>query len=615
MASQETYVDVTAGEALLASGDEIPLAAWVARLDAGAAPLRDDEVRRLRADLERAIGIRAARRDAQAAMAFLMHAGTLLNSSLEVNETVQHVLQLALPRFADWVQIDLFDDGGVLRTYAVQHTDPAMQRFKPRVVGEAHFDLSGPGGIPKVARTGELDLLEEVPDYIIDEGVPNADDREMYRAWGAKSAVCVPMRARGHMIGVMSFVVGDLTRKYAADDVPMIQEFANRAALSLDNARLFEREHRVADTLQNAMLPTRMPRIPGIVFDKTYLPGATESEVGGDWYDAFMLPDGRLAVSIGDVGGKGLHAAVLMSEMRHSIRANALDERCSPAEVLDRANKLLALSGASLIVTAFFAFVDPVSFTMTYASAGHPGPVLAVPGGTARILPTDGVPLGVDYADLPRVFVEVLPVGSFVALYTDGLLEFDRDIIGAERRIVACAAAVVAERPRNMAAQLVRRVLDGAERKDDVAVLGMYFDDQPVQSVDITLPAVGASAALVRREVDRFGEGVELSPATLFALQVAVGEAVINAIEHAYRSGPGELSVRLQLTGDAIAAAIRDRGAWRPVQQSAEPALERERGRGFMLMDGFGEDVRVHKTPNGTVVRFVVPFEGSAAGP
>ncbi len=223
------------------------------------------------------------------------------------------------------------------------------------------------------------------------------------------------------------------------------------------------------------------------------------------------------------------------------------------------------------------------------------------------------MPLGVDFADLPTVFSEHLAVGSLLALYTDGLLEFDRDIIGTEQRIVAAAEEILAERPLHMADALQQRVLGTAERKDDIALLCVLLDDAPVAAVDLTLPAVGVSAGIVRREIERFAAGVALDEDTLFALQIAVGEAVINAIEHAYRNRGGELTVRLQRLADGIAASVQDHGAWRVIAHSPEPPLERERGRGFMLMDGFAEDVRVHKTGSGTTVRFVVPLVAVAA--
>ncbi len=588
--------------------EDHPLETWRERLaDGGATSLSPDESAALSSAIGDLLDERRDRENATEAIQFLSHAGELLNASLELNPTIDGLLELAVGRFADWAQVDLFNHSGLLRTYAVQHRDPAMRRFARNMENRAHFDLEGPGGVPKVARTGEYELLGSIPPELIDQVVPDLEDRKMYRAWGANSGLIVPMRARGRVIGVLSFIYGDEGDTYTEHDVPFVQEFANRAALSLDNARMFERERHVADTLQNAALPQRLPRVPGFLFDKAYYPGATEAEVGGDWYDAFMLPDGRLAISIGDVGGKGLRAAVLMSEMRHSMRANALDDRCTPSDVLDRANRLLKLSGASLIVTAFFGFIDPVTLTLTYAAAGHPGPILAERGEAARVLPTDGVPLGVDFAEPPHTFIVQLGAGALLALYTDGLLEFDRDIIGAEQRIIAATSALREQRPRDFAVALYETVLGTAARKDDVALLMVFLDDRPTERVDVTLPASGQSAALIRRAIERFADGINLDDGTLFALQISVGEAVINAIEHAYRARDGELSVCIEPVQDAISATIRDHGAWRAILPSGESPLERERGRGFMLMDGFAEDVRVHRTGHGTTVRFVVP--------
>lgn len=547
---------------------------------------------------------------AEAYVAFLGDAHRLLNTSLELKPTIEHVLQLGLPRFADWMQVDLFDDHGVLRTFATQHKDPDMQRYCARAEGDAHFDLSGPGGIPYVAREGKTDLLTVVDDIVIDRGVPDPSERAMYRAWGTRSAIVVPLRAHNRLIGTLCMVSAQPGR-YTQDDVPFAEEFGNRAALAIENARAYEREHRVANTLQHAILPERLPLIPGIAFDRTYLAGAKEAEVGGDWYDAFMLHDGRVVVSMGDVGGKGLHAAVLMSEMRHAIRAGALDERVTPSDVLHGANRLLQLSGASLIVTALVAFIDPASLHMTYASAGHPGFVYCDASGHARVLPTDGVPLGIDFSDPPQVFEHELELGSLLVGYTDGILEFDRDLIAAEASLVAAVASAQAAHTMNAASSIAAAVLGDRPRTDDIAILTVRFDNRPLQAIDVRLPATPSSAALVRREIDRFAAGSELDHATLFALQIAVGEATINAIEHAY-TGAGEFSVKLERLGDGIVAAIDDFGAWRPGRPSDDPPLERERGRGFVLMDGFARDVRVHRRPTGTSVRFVVPLEASA---
>ena len=587
---------------------------WLARLDSNPdKPLSTDEQARLRVALRAFLDGDHLRPGSGEPFSELPESVALLNASLELKETIDDLLRLALPRFADWASVDLFDERNILRTFAVQHSDPKLQRLALGMENRAHFDdLVGPRGVPKVARTGEYDLMVEVPKDFLDEGVPDPNDRALYRTWGLASGLVVPLRSRGRLIGVLAFYFGHSDRHYSEADVIFVQQFADRAAHAIDNARMYERAHKVADTLQLATLPSRLPRIPGVVFDKAYYPAATESEVGGDWYDAFLLSDGRLAFSIGDVGGKGLDAAVLMSEMRHSIRANALDERCTPADVLDRANRLLSLSGAGLMVTAFFGFLDPVSLHLTYASAGHPGPVLVGKDGRGRILPTDGLPLGIDFVDIPRVFSEQLETGALLVLYTDGLLEFDRDIIRAEQRIIQAAIALHAERPLNIAAALERRVLNDAIRKDDIAILSIYLDDQPTTHVDVTLPAVAPSAALVRRAIEHFGQGIGLDENSLFELQVSVGEAVINSIEHAYRSRGGEFTVKLDALGDIVSVLIEDHGAWRAVVPSTEPVLDRERGRGFFLMNAFAEDVRVRHTAHGTTVRFIstIVFDG-----
>lgn len=381
---------------------------------------------------------------------------------------------------------------------------------------------------------------------------------------------------------------------------------------AIDNVRLYDREHKVANTLQAATLPSDMPRVPGFLFDTAYCPGTNEAEIGGDWYDAFLLPDGRLAVSIGDVSGKGLQAAVLMSEMRHSIRANALDERCTPADILERAGRLLALTGSTLIVTAFVAYIDPVSLSFTYAGAGHPGPVLINRVGSGRVMPTDGVPLGVDFDGQPAVFTEQLHPGEMLVLYTDGLLEFDRDIFQAEHRIVQAARLVWRERPDTLAEAIRSEVMGGAEPNDDIAILCILVDDRPVQRVDIRIPASPQSASLVRRTVERFARGIGLTESEAFAVQIAVGEAVINAIEHAYRLRGGELTVQLERIDDSVRAMVQDFGAWRTASQLSanESELESERGRGLVLIHGFARDVRVHRMPGGTTVRFMIPLGG-----
>ncbi len=205
--------------------------------------------------------------------------------------------------------------------------------------------------------------------------------------------------------------------------------------------RVYAREHHVADTLQRALLPERLPVDDRLSFDAAYLPGAEEAIVGGDWYDAFRLPDGRIAFSIGDVAGHGLRAAIVMGEVRQAFRAAALNPN-SPSLVLERANTIVNMRANPVMVTAIFGIVDPRDGVLTYACAGHPAPLLALPCGTVQLLPKDGLPLGIVDQVGASDWTFTLPPGALFALYTDGLIEYSRDVLEGEARLVEAVRQV-----------------------------------------------------------------------------------------------------------------------------------------------------------------------------
>ncbi len=194
-----------------------------------------------------------------------------------------------------------------------------------------------------------------------------------------------PLVARGKKLGVMR-VAGAAVEPDAESGLDVWDELALRIAVSVDAGQVYAREHLVADTLQRALLPERLPIDDHLTFDAAYLPGAEEAIVGGDWYDAFRIPDGRIAFSIGDVAGHGLRAAIVMGEVRQAFRAAALNPN-SPSLVLERANTIVNMRANPVMVTAIFGIADPREGTITYASAGHPSPVLALPDGEAHVLP------------------------------------------------------------------------------------------------------------------------------------------------------------------------------------------------------------------------------------
>jgi PAS domain S-box-containing protein len=264
---------------------------------------------------------------------------------------------------------------------------------------------------------------------------------------------------------------------FGRDAVTLLDELAARASVAIENAHLYEREHRVAGTLQRAMLPAELPEVDGVAFDAVYFPGVTEAEIGGDWYDAIAFPDGRVVVSIGDVTGRGLTAAVIMGRMRQAIETLALYES-DPVRLLDAADGVLRRAHPDAIVTALVGVVDPAARTMTYATAGHPAPIVREPGGAVRQLPGRGLPLGLRDGDSePAITVELAPA-ALVVFFTDGLVESTRDIDEGERRVFAALADDAVAGGVAPAAALVARVLVGGVR-DDVAVLTMRLLEAP----------------------------------------------------------------------------------------------------------------------------------------
>jgi CHASE3 domain sensor protein len=252
-----------------------------------------------------------------------------------------------------------------------------------------------------------------------------------------------------------------------------------RLLLGLElHAEAVERERTISRSLQKAFLFETLPSSPTITFGAVYKPADVEGYVGGDWYGAMGLRDGRIFFTVGDVSGHGIHAAVTMARTRQTILAASVLE-ADPAVALARANEVMRLRG-DFFVTAICGYVDLKRGTFAYASAGHVPPLLVSPGGIATFLPTHGLPLG--FVDDPRCrsFERAIEPGSMLVLYTDGLVEFDRDILRGQERLARSAPALLSEDPNQRAAALVERVLEHNRQFDDVAVLVVSFSAVPV---------------------------------------------------------------------------------------------------------------------------------------
>ncbi len=405
----------------------------------------------------------------------------------------------------------------------------------------------------------------------------------------ADDALAFPLAARGKQLGVMRIGATDLGVD-ADSGLDLWTELALRIAVSVDAGQVYAREHHVADTLQRALLPEGLPVDDRLSFDAAYLPGAQEAIVGGDWYDAFRIPDGRIAFSIGDVAGHGLRAAIVMGEVRQAFRAAALNPN-SPSLVLERANTIVNMRANPVMVTAIFGVADPRDGTVTYASAGHPAPVLALPGGAVQVLPKDGVPLGIlDRVDASD-WTFTLPPGAVFTLYTDGLIEYSRDVIEGERRLVSAVREGIANADAEPARALVRRVFATGDNTDDVATLTVAAVDVQAESFVFTFTALPMAVPLVRRSLERYAQGLGLDADRRFAVLTATGEALANAVEHAYLGPPGLVRVHAEEVDGVLHVVVEDDGKWKPAQRRDE------RGRGLPLMRALmdGVEIRTHQ--------------------
>lgn len=409
---------------------------------------------------------------AEAQQAFFALASDVLGSTLDVSTTLERIARLAIAAIGTWCQIDIPDAQGRLRVTVVAHQDPQKERRLEHLVGQHIYNDEARLGPPAVLSELKPQLLQHVDDEAVSYVIPDSRHRELYKSIGYTSGVMVPLRIRDRVLGVLGIASDDPTRLYTDFDVTTAQELGRRGAIALENAQSFAREHRVATTLQRALLPSSLPHTSEVRFSSAYSSAASHQgeAVGGDWYDAFALEGGRIAFSMGDVAGHGVEAAVTMGVMRQAIRAAALESH-GPKDVLAHANRLVLLEHPHPMITALFGIYNPHTRELVYALAGHPAPILLHGEGSLTLLNGSGPPLGIAFDEVLIDDCRVtLQQDAAVICYTDGLIEYGRDVLRAEERLHdALRAKTFLDEP-NPAQAIIDTVLDAPQR-DDIAVL------------------------------------------------------------------------------------------------------------------------------------------------
>ena len=376
----------------------------------------------------------------------------------------------------------------------------------------------------------------------------------------------------------------------------------------LKTRMMYEREHLIADRLQHAALPNTLPHVSGFEFDGFYSPAGNEANVGGDWYDAVCLNDGRIVVSIGDVAGAGLEAAVTMASVRQAIRAVS-QIYADPMTILDAADRMLKEEQPGRIVTAFVGVVDPISNTMTYASAGHPPPLLRTPEGSLVELRAQSLPLGLRVRGDGANVVTHIPPGCVVVLFTDGLSEVTRDLFEGERRLHAAVLNTAILRSEHPAADIKHAVYDGEPHGDDVAILTLRATEVPdeagvhrwrLNSED------NERAAQIRGEFVSRLRAHGASTEALFSCELIFGELLGNVVRYAR----GELEIVLDVAGSNGVLHFLDKGKGFTLIPRLPTDLLSERGRGLFLIWTLSEDFNVDVRPNGGAhARVVLPVK------
>ncbi|HEX2774678.1 MAG TPA: SpoIIE family protein phosphatase, partial [Micromonosporaceae bacterium] len=378
-----------------------------------------------------------------------------------------------------------------------------------------------------------------------------------------------------------------------ADAEEALAQLARLVGLRLENAQLYEAEHRIAATLQHSLLPRSTPQVPGTVVASRYLAGTAEGEVGGDWYDVIPVSGGDVVLVIGDVVGKGVAAAAKMGQLRNALRAYVLEE-FDPGEALTRLNRLVGTAGHGSYATVLCMRFEPGTRRLTYASAGHPAPLMVTPSGDVRFLHASalGPPIGALPMNVYGTVADEVEVGSRLVLYTDGLVEDRQRSIDASLAQLKADAATPSEHLEDLVTAIVDRVVR-QPRRDDVAILALEATE--LNRFAMRLAAEPTRLSVLRKRLEDFLLAHQVSETDLFDLIVAVSEAAANAIEHPVNPRENVIEVEVSIDDETVEATVRDTGRWRQANPRGN------RGRGLALIGALADLTVDHSAEGNTV--------------
>ncbi len=409
---------------------------------------------------------------------FIAEATDLLTESLDPEEALRRLARLVVPRLADWCAVYV-RDGTRIRTVALEHSDPQKVELGLELNRRYPTDPDGDAGVALVMRTGQSQLTPRLTRAMVEAAAPDPEfTRLIFDELGLRSALTVPLRARGRLFGALILVSAESDRTFDERDVAFAEDFATHAALAVDNARLYAEQQEIAQTLQRSLLPVRLPDLPDIEMVARYHAAGERNMVGGDFYDFWEIGQGSFGLAVGDVCGKGAAAAALTALARHTVRTASIalaDHR--PADVMRSLNDaVMKRAGSGQFCTVAHVYGVPVEdgFDVTIASGGHPLPFIIRADGTVEQPGRPGTLLGI-FPDIQTPeHRTVLRRGDRIVMWTDGVSDRrgDGELYG-EERLRAVLVANAGRSPDEVADAIERSVLDFSQTdpQDDIAIV------------------------------------------------------------------------------------------------------------------------------------------------
>jgi serine phosphatase RsbU (regulator of sigma subunit) len=463
--------------------------ALLARADAEAAEVRADaareEAERARHEAERA---REEAELGRSRLGVLAEAGRLMAQSIDWEATVQAVVRSAVPGVADWTSLTVLEPTGELRVVAVAHRERDRERLAWQLIARHPPDPNATSGAANVIRTGRPEVVEDLSSETIRAAAQDPEHLRLLENLNVRHLAIAPLKTPNGVLGTLTFVLGDSGRRFQDEDLQLITSLAARAALHIQNARLYTERSRIAEALQVGLRPKALPRIAGIEVAARFMPAGDHLVVGGDFYDVFPSDDDTWTLIIGDVSGKGAHAAAVTSLARHTLRAASMLV-ADPAANLALLNRALLADQARRFCTVLCvrARVEEGRVHGRFANGGHPPPLLARADGTIEEIKNAHGPLLGAFSDAAfETATFTLEPGDLLLMYTDGVTETRRrDVEAGERDLRATLAACAGLSSDEVVGAVERRAVEllAGRSRDDVALLAIKAPSAPVAEV------------------------------------------------------------------------------------------------------------------------------------